>query len=127
MRDLTLFLLIIFTICLFVQTSQDRASTSNTNEENIRTLVRQAARWSTAATQDANPMIAVLHANYGAGYLWALKDIATDSEIERASSIDVKKFTREIVAVQDASTKKMIGVCPNFGPARTYLTSIGGE
>ena len=36
-------------------------------------LVRQAARWSTAAKQDKNSMIAVLHANYGAGYLWALK------------------------------------------------------
>ena len=133
MHDLTLFLLIILAMYLFVQTSQDRPSasntsnTSNTNDENIRTLVRQAARWSTAATQDANPMIAVLHANYGAGYLWALKDIASDSEIERASNINIKKFTREIVAVQDVSTKKMVGVCPDFGPARTYLTSIGGE
>jgi len=133
MRDLTLFLLIILVVFCFVQTTRDRQSTQNApnthnaNDENIRTLVRQAARWSTAATQDANPMIAVLHANYGAGYLWALKDIASDSEIERASNINIKKFTREIVAIQDASTKKMVGVCPEFGPVRTYLTSIGGE
>ena len=35
----------------------------------IQIMVRQAARWSTAADQDESPMIAVLHANYGAGYL----------------------------------------------------------
>lgn len=38
----------------------------------IKTLVRQSARWSVAASQDTNIMIAVLHSNYGAGYLWVL-------------------------------------------------------
>lgn len=38
----------------------------------IKTLVRQSARWSVAALQDTNIMIAVLHSNYGAGYLWVL-------------------------------------------------------
>ena len=52
--------------------------------ENIQKLTRQAARWSTAAAQDDSPLIAVLHANYGAGYLWALKDIATAKQIKNA-------------------------------------------
>ena len=42
-------------------------------------------------------MIAVLHANYGAGYLWALKDIATDSEIQKATGINLGDFENEIV------------------------------
>ena len=62
----------------------------------IKTLVRQSARWSTAAQQDNNAMISVLHANYGAGYLWALKDIATDQEITSATQIDIKKFTKNV-------------------------------
>ena len=37
-------------------------------------LVRQASRWSVAAQQDKSPMIALLHANYGVGYLWALQE-----------------------------------------------------
>ena len=93
----------------------------------IKILVRQAARWSTAADQDESPMIAVLHANYGAGYLWALKDIAKDDQIEEASGIDMKKFTLEIVSAQDRATKKMAKICPKYAPKDSYLTKIGGE
>jgi len=99
----------------------------NNRNKIIRTLVRQAARWSTAAEQDASPMIAVLHANYGVGYLWALKDIATAPEILLATGIDIRKFESEIVNVQDRATVNMIKVCPSFGPEPTYLSSLGGE
>ena len=93
----------------------------------ILVLTRQAARWSTAAKQDENSMIAVLHANYGAGYLWALKDIATSEQIKAATGIDLLKFEREIVSTQDMATKKMAKLCPKYAPESTYLTKIGGE
>ena len=93
----------------------------------IKKLVRQAARWSTASKQDDTPLIAVLHANYGAGYLWALKDIASNSEIETATRVDAKKFESEIVKTQDDATKKVIKSCPQFAPTSTYLTKLGGE
>lgn len=93
----------------------------------IKTLVRQAARWSTAANQDKSPIIAILHANYGAGYLWALKDIATDNEIEKATGIDVLKFRDEIIKVQDNASKKMLMTCPKFSPEKTYLSQIAKE
>ena len=35
----------------------------------VKSLLRQSARWTVAARQDKNPLIAVLHANYGAAYL----------------------------------------------------------
>ena len=97
------------------------------HEQNIITLVRQASRWSVAAQQDESTMIAVLHANYGTGYLWALKDIATESEIKRATGIDIKKFESEIVRIQDKATIDMIRACPSFGPDPSYLTSLAGE
>ena len=93
----------------------------------ILVLTRQAARWSTAAKQDENSMIAVLHANYGAGYLWALKDIASSEQIKAATGIDLLKFEREIVSTQDMATKKMAKLCPKYAPESTYLTKIGGE
>ncbi len=93
----------------------------------IEKLVRQSARWSTASAQDESPLIAVLHANYGAGYLWALKDIASDSDIETATGVNAKKLESEIVKVQDDATKKMIRACPEFAPDSTYLTKLGGE
>jgi len=104
-----------------------KSTDNNYKSEVIKSLIRQSARWSTASTQDENPMIAVLHANYGAAYLWALRDIALDSEIQQIASINIKKFTQAIVNIQDTATKKAISICPQFGPAKTYLTSIAGE
>jgi hypothetical protein len=92
----------------------------------INILVRQAARWSTAATQDKNALIATLHANYGAAYLWALKAVATDSQIINATNINPQKFEQAIVSAQDNSTKKMIKLCPSLVP-QSYLATIGGE
>ena len=93
----------------------------------IKVMVRQASRWSTAADQDESPMIAVLHANYGAGYLWALKDSAKDEQIEEVTGINIKKFTYEITQAQDRATKKMAKLCPKYAPKETYLTRLGGE
>ena len=59
-------------------------------------LVRQTARWATAAKQDKNILIAVLHANYAAGYLWALKDIASDEEIETVTNTKVSILEKKI-------------------------------
>ena len=94
----------------------------------IEKLVRQSARYATAAQQDASPVIAVLHANYAAAYLYALKDIATDSQIHNATGIDVKKFKEHITNVQDMVTRKTSEKCPDFvGEVDIYLAQIGGE
>ena len=93
----------------------------------IRILVRQAARWSTAAKQDKNSMVEILHANYGAAYLFAIKDIASSEQISQATGIDVLKFEKEIISIQDNATKKMVKLCKKFAPKKTYLTSLGGE
>src|SRR6056300_1345285 len=96
--------------------------------KSIEKLVRQSARYATAAQQDASPVIAVLHANYAAAYLYALKDIATDSQIHNATGIDVKKFKEHITNVQDMVTGKTSEKCPEFvGEVDIYLAQIGGE
>ncbi len=94
----------------------------------IEKLIRQSARYATAAQQDKSPVIAVLHANYAAAYFYALKDIANDSQIHNATGIDVKKFTEHVTNVQDMVTKKTSEECPNFvGEVDIYLAQIGGE
>lgn len=90
-------------------------------------LIRQSARWSTAAKQDENSMIAVLHANYGAGYLWALKDIIKTDTIENVTGVDILKFETEITNIQDNVTKKMAKLCPEYAPVPSYLSNISGE
>jgi hypothetical protein len=96
--------------------------------KSIEKLVRQSARYATAAQQDASPVIAVLHANYAAAYIYALKDIATDSQIHNATGIDVKKFKEHVMNVQDMVTRKTSEKCPEFvGEVDIYLAQIGGE
>ena len=101
---------------------------NGTSKANIEKLVRQSARFATAAQQDESPLVAVLHANYSAGYLWALKGIATPKQIHNATGVDVKKFEEHITNVQDMVTKKMLKKCPEFaGDVDLYLATIGAE
>ena len=87
------YLIFLITLFLLLIVQKDMEKTHKNMDEEIKTLVRQAARWSSAAKQDKNPMIAVLHSNYGAGFLWALKDIATQDQIEKATGIKYRPCT----------------------------------
>ena len=94
----------------------------------IEKLVRQSARYAVAAQQDDSPVIAILHANYAAAYFYALKDIASESQIHNATGIDVKKFKEHVTNVQDMVTRKTSEKCPDFvGEVDIYLAQIGGE
>ena len=96
--------------------------------KSIEKLVRQSARYAVAAQQDASPVIAILHANYAAAYYYALRDIATESQIHNATGIDVKKFKEHVINVQDMVTRKTSEKCPEFvGEVDIYLAQIGGE
>lgn len=121
------FAIIFLVIIIILFCSSSLFFRKNPKTEMIQILTRQAARWSTAATQDSNPLVKVLHANYGAAYLWALKDIATDDEIKKATNINIIRFRNEIIKIQDDATKKMIKICPDYAPEETYLTGIAGE
>ena len=96
--------------------------------KSIEKLVRQSARYAVAAQQDESPVIAILHANYAAAYFYALKDIASESQIHNATGIDVKKFKEHVTNVQDMVTRKTSEKCPEFvGKVDIYLAQIGGE
>jgi hypothetical protein len=120
-----MYLYLIATVFVLFLMMQNKTRGMN---KSIEKLVRQSARYATAAQQDASPVIAVLHANYAAAYLYALKDIATDSQIHNATGIDVKKFKEHITNVQDMVTRKTSEKCPEFvGEVDIYLAQIGGE
>ena len=116
-------------ILMYILINNNKKNNNNTDQIKFaaKKLVRQAARWSTAAKQDKNSMIAVLHANYGAGYLWALKDIMKTDLIEKNTGIDIIEFENEIIKIQDEATKKMAKLCPKYAPESSILTKIAGE
>lgn len=87
------------------------SSGKQVQQKYLKTLARQAERWTVAAEQDDNPLIAVLHANYGAGYLWAMDDIASESEIEEVIPTTYDQFRERIVQNQDKAGKQLIKKC----------------
>jgi hypothetical protein len=127
MKFLLILAIIIIILKLYLIYNSFKGDHYVEKDQIIKGLIRQAARWSTAAIQDQNPMIAVLHANYGAGYLWALRDSFSDFDIETYGKIDVIRFRDEITKVQDNATRRMAAICPDYAPPRSYLTSLGGE
>ena len=104
---------------IWVQTSaEDLLNTQ------IKILVRQIGRWSLAAKQDKSPFIAVLHANYAAGFYWALLDIASKDQIERAANIDFDRFKKIVMGVQNDASKLAIKTCPDFSSDNSYLSVL---
>lgn len=99
---------------------------SNADDETIRLLYRQAARYSVASMQDASEVIQVLHANYAMGYLLALKDLATGEDFERVTGVDLLVFERKIASIQDEATRRLVGDRPDLVPLEdeTLLKAI---
>lgn len=97
----------------------------------INTLIRQISRWSNASLQDKTPIIEVLHANYGAGYLWALTDVFTTDQIRSAanmSDIEYKQFRDKITSIQDNATKKLVKLChKSMSGLDPKLSRLAGE
>ena len=77
----------------------------------IEILLRQSARYSIAALQDKSLFIAILHANYGAGYWWALKDIVPTDVISRVAGVPYETIEKQVLSIQDIFTKKLIQTC----------------
>ena len=99
----------------------------NNFNEKIKTLVRQSARWAIAAEQDENPYIAMLHANYGAGYIFALRSIASDAEIKSATKVDARQLEKAIIKIQDQAFRNLAQICPDGQPKSQFLRVISGE
>jgi len=118
-------LIIIFIIILLIIYNYFvKKSTTNNLDDVIKKLLKYSARYASAAEQDNNALIAILHANYATGYLWALKDIASDNKIEMVTGINLDKYEKEIMRVQDKINQRIIKKCPKLLPNISYLLKV---
>lgn len=91
----------------------------------VKTLVKQAAKWATTAQQDTSPYLSVMHSNYATGYLMSLKDITSPREIHRITGIDFVNFERHILNVQEMVNTRLKEKVPEFaGEVDLYLSAI---
>jgi hypothetical protein len=101
---------------LIVFVMMTRTSYATGDDELVRTLYRQAARYAVASIQDDAEVIQMLHANYAMGYLLALKDVASTEDFRRATGEDLNAFERKIAQIQDAATTRIIKDRPDLRP-----------
>tara|TARA_R110002060_G_scaffold56005_3_gene66394 strand:- start:791 stop:1258 length:468 start_codon:yes stop_codon:yes gene_type:complete len=94
--------------------------------ETIDVLSRQAARWSTASVQDQSPFIQNLHANYGVAYALAVRDIATDDQIEQVIGTSGRDLLSHTVQAQDQAAERLAKHAPQLMP-RGPLVGIARE
>lgn len=101
-------LIIVFVVVRSLLSSSGKVPRSGQDITSV--LVRQIARWSIAAKQDINPFIATLHANYAAGYLWALKDLVSEGEIDKITNY--RALEKRVTQIQTDTTTKLTRACP---------------
>ena len=96
----------------------------NMNQQ-IKLLVKQAAKWATTAQQDTSPYLSVMHSNYATGYLMSLKDIASPQQIHSVTGIDFVTFEKHILNVQEIVNTRLQEKVPEFaGEVNMYLSAI---
>ena len=86
----------------------------NKYNQSIIVLYRQCARWASASLQDKSELVQVLHANYAAGYLWALKDIVSTEYFYKLTGQNFLAFEHSIVDIQNKATKRLINKCKDL-------------
>jgi hypothetical protein len=117
---------IVILILISVGTSTGTSVSILDKKTTIKKLVRQASRYLYSSKQDNEPMIAILHANYGWGYLMALTDLFTSEEIEKASGVSISYLRSEAEKIQEDAVKRAIVKCPQYA-ILDKLALLGGQ
>jgi len=109
---LVVLIILVVVVLMLNITTDAKANDAKTNA--IKSILRGSSRYTLASLQDRSPMIALLHANYGAGYFWAMRDAFNSTDIENATGIKILDYEKKITDIQDASTKEVVKACPQF-------------
>jgi len=128
---LTVIVLIVIVLAVLavmsLYTNTTITTITKSDRDKIERLVRQTARWATAANQDTNPYITNLHATYAMGYLMALREIYPDTVIKEVSGVDIGRLDREINNTMDLALTQLSIVCPTGQPKTQFLAEIAKE
>lgn len=102
--------MIVVSIIFFTRRTPSFPTTSL--RDDVLNLFRQSARYAVAAEQDESEIIALMHANYAAGFLWSIKELVGSEEFKEITGTDFLEFQNKIQKVQDKATKNLVAICP---------------
>jgi hypothetical protein len=97
----------------------------------IKILYRQCARYSVSSVQDTNPVVATIHSNYAAAYLFAMEDVFTADELSKVTGINYQDFKDGIIKNQDLANELLMKACPDFSKviegSSLLISKVAGE
>ena len=97
------------------------------NTRTIKALIRQSARWGTAAAQDDHPLIALLHANYGVGTIIALRQVASDAEVMAKTGVNPWALEQKLLQTQEQASLALAKGCPELAQRLGSLAVLAKE
>lgn len=79
--------------------------------ESIGQAVRQIERWMFAVTQDRNPGVALLHANYAVGDLDMLRQMTSNGAVMRVTGKSMLEMLKRATKLQDMAQRRLGKFC----------------
>lgn len=92
------------------------ASPQQAASETAGRMLRAARKWNTAATQDKNDLLALMHHGHAKAYLHAVRDMMPDGEIARVYSVDAKKLLQSIEKTEQKLYRRIAQKSPGLVP-----------
>jgi hypothetical protein len=79
-----------------------------------KTLIREAAQYTTVADQDTSALLALMHTTYATAYLNAARQLGNDGALEKVSGVHVGELMAMIQDKQQNSVANVIARCPEM-------------
>ena len=93
--------------------------------DRFRSLVRYASQGSTIATQDQNPVVALLHANSALAHAHVARSLLPARDAEHLASVDLDELILALEEQQLYAMQRINGICPSLQPDGVAAVATG--
>jgi hypothetical protein len=91
-----------------------RSTKNALDQRALKDLIKSSAQWNLRSSQDSNPAIALMNANYAMAYLNVARSLGSDDEIEKNCGVNIDSFLKDIEKSQSSSLQKLSKSCPSI-------------
>lgn len=103
----------------------DSTSYSKPFLKKIKALIEQATRYNSMAQQDTAPLVQLMHCNYAMSYANVARLIASDTDIENITGIDIHELINYLSECQAYCVKNIGQQCPKIKIEGVYSIGSG--
>lgn len=88
-------------------------------------ILKSANKWALMSTQDANPILALMHICYGKAYVASLRRILSDDQIQKAHQIDMCDLEQKMDRMEQDALAKISQQAPALMPSGEFAVRTG--